>query len=115
MCPVPFELLAWYRNHALPNGEDLCFDLRTAGDPEVAAVEISDMFASGTTLSSDVAVQSLGDLFSDQEVRLMNQLMGLEEMILCDQDRSAGVIRQLFQSLLEKGAELALRHQAEGR
>ncbi len=108
-------LLAWYRNHALPDGEDICFGFEPAGDPNAVAAQIADMHASGTTLSPDVAVVPLLEHFSDQEVRLMNQLMGLERLILCDQDRSVGMIRDLFQALMEKGAVIALRHQASGR
>lgn len=108
-------LLAWYRNHALPPGEDLCFTFQLAGDPKAVATQIADMHASGTTLSSDVEVVPLEAHFSDQDIGLMNQLWGLEAMLLSDQDRSVGMIRDLFQTLMEKGAEIALRHQSEGR
>lgn len=111
----PVALLAWYRNHALPQSQDLCFSLEPTGDPKVVATQIADMHASGTTLSCDVAVALLEAHFSDQDIELMNQLMGLEAMLLCDQDRSVGMIRDLFQALMEKGAEIALRHQAAGR
>lgn len=111
----PVSLLAWYRNHALPQGEDLCFALEPTGDPKVVAVQIADMHASGTTLSSDVEVVPLEAHFSDQDIELMNRLMGLEAILLCDQDRSVGMIRDLFQALIEAGAKIALQHQAAGR
>jgi hypothetical protein len=62
-------LLVWYRNHALPAGEDLCFAFEPAGDPNTVAAEIADMHASGTALSPDVAVVPLSEHFSDQEVK----------------------------------------------
>ncbi len=111
----PVTLLAWYRNHALPQGEDLCFSLELAGDPKVVAAQIADMHASGTTLSSDVSVVLLGQVFLPKEVALMNQLIALGDMVLDEQDRSINPIRDLFQTLMERGAEIALRHQAAGR
>jgi hypothetical protein len=45
----------------------------------------------------------------------MNQLAVLGDMVLGEQDRSINPIRNLFQVLMEKGAEIALRHQASGR
>ena len=108
-------LLAWYRNHAFPKGEDLCFAFEPEGDPAAVAAQISDMHASGTTLSPDVATVPLEVHFSKQEIRLMNQLLGLERLILDEQDQSVSRIGELFQRLMEKGAAIALRHQAEGR
>lgn len=110
----PAALLVWYRNAALPTGSDLCFAFEPEGDPVAVAAQISDMHASGTTLSPHVSVEPLEANFSLQEIRLLNQLLGLEHLILHEQDQSIGRINDLFRSLMEKGAEIALRHQAEG-